>query len=121
MMDRFLASFFVLINEYPGKGIWIIEKMFEKLLEPGLKRLVAVLGNHEHNKLMEKINELPFGDEHSKIYKVSLEELFAKYQEQMKALKETSTAYEDIAVLIRQRQPLTNTTKYARVRRNETL
>lgn len=82
---------------------------------------LSQLRDSEHNILLERISSLPFGDSQACIYKKSLEELFARYKGQLNDLADTIAAYEEISVLIRQRQPLMNVRKYARVRRIEQL
>ncbi len=94
-----------------------LNMMFEKLLNSGATAPVSPISRAEHKKLIEKISQLPVGDKDSAIYRRSLAELFEKYEKQMRELEETSLAYHEIAELIKQKQPLTNTMKYARVRR----
>ncbi|MES2111522.1 MAG: hypothetical protein V4577_22380 [Bacteroidota bacterium] len=79
------------------------------------------LSDSEHNSLLERINGLPFGDGQAGIYKKSLEELFTRYNRQLNDLANTIATYEEISLLIRQRQPLMNIRQYARVRRIEQL
>jgi flagellar capping protein FliD len=77
------------------------------------------LSNNEHDKLLLKIEGLPFGDSQTRVYQKSIEELYAKYNEQLTELSETVTVYREIAKLIQQRQPLTNKRKYLKVRRRQ--
>jgi hypothetical protein len=78
-----------------------------------------LLSDQEHNRLVEKINRLPFGNMQAGIYKNALEELYSKHQVQLNGLFDTIKAYEEIAELVRQQQPLVNQRVYARVRRRQ--
>ena len=82
-----------------------------------LEEPLLLLSGEEHLNLVHKINQLPFGDADTRIYKRSLEELYEKYQQQVKKLAETCASYKEIAELVRKKEPLTNTRKYVRVRR----
>ena len=75
----------------------------------------------EHTELLKIVYRLPFADWQAGIYQKSLKELFENYNKQIKALRDTVTAYNEVALLIRQRQPLINDLKYVRVRRIEQL
>jgi hypothetical protein len=71
----------------------------------------------EHRNFMEKVERLPYGDQQVRICKKSLEEIFTQYIKKMEELDEMFATYQDIKEQIKQRQPLANTMKYARVRR----
>jgi hypothetical protein len=73
----------------------------------------------DHRSFMEKAERLPYSDQQIRIYKKSLEEIFGQYVKKMEELDEMFATYQDIKALIKQRQPLANTMKYARVRRLE--
>lgn len=75
------------------------------------------LTDARHWELLNRIRRLPFGDKQTVVYKKSIEELFARHNEQVKALCNTIDAYNEVALMITQKQPLINTRKYARVRR----
>ena len=75
------------------------------------------LTDTRHRELLRRIRGLPFGDNQAAIYKKSIEELFARHNDQVKELGDIVAAYDEIALMITQRQPLINARKYARVRR----
>ncbi|HWZ15453.1 MAG TPA: hypothetical protein VNW95_09465 [Mucilaginibacter sp.] len=77
---------------------------------------IELINNDEHKHILEKIDQLPFGDEHAGIYRASLEELFLKFNIQLKEIFDTIKAYREVADLITKRQPLVNKKKYIRVR-----
>jgi len=77
---------------------------------------IELINNEEHERILEKIDLLPFGDEHAGIYRASLEELFLKFNGQLKEIFDTIKAYREVADLINKRQPLANKKKYVRVR-----
>lgn len=78
-----------------------------------------LLSNDTHHHLLRKLSGLSFGDLQSTIYENSLQELFGKYQEQLNGLFDTIKAYEEIAQLVRDQQPLADLRVYARVRRRQ--
>ena len=78
---------------------------------------IELIDKEAHTLLLEKISRLPFGDRHASVYRNSLTELFEQYNEQIIALFSTIKAYREVAELIHQRHPLTNRTKYVRVRK----
>ena len=75
------------------------------------------INDSRHQSLLDRISKLPFADPYYGIYKEVLEELFLKQREQVCALEATRSAYNEIAQLILQKQPLNTTRTYARVRR----
>lgn len=77
---------------------------------------IELINNEEHKRILEKIDRLPFGDEHAGIYRASLEELFLKFNGQLKDIFDTIKAYREVVDLINRRQPLVNKKKYIRVR-----
>ncbi len=81
--------------------------------------LLKGLSNSEHDTLRLKIEGLSIGDSQVRVYQKSIEELYAKYNEQLTELSETVSVYREIAQMIQQRQPLTNQRKYAKVRRRQ--
>lgn len=77
---------------------------------------IELINSEEHEHMLEKIDNLPFGDGHAGIYRASLEELFLKFNGQLKDIFDTIKAYREVADLINKRQPLANKKKYVRVR-----
>lgn len=77
---------------------------------------IELINKEEHQRVLEKIDRLPFGDEHAGVYRASLEELFLKFNGQLKDLFDTIKAYREVTDLINKRQPLVNKKKYVRVR-----
>jgi len=77
---------------------------------------IELIKGEEHQSILEKIDRLPFGDEHAGVYRTSLEELFSKFNGQLKEIFDTIKAYREVADLINRRQPLVNKKKYIRVR-----
>lgn len=77
---------------------------------------IELINKEEHERMLEKIDHLPFGDEHAGIYRASLEELFLKFNGQVKEVFDTIKAYREVTDLINRRQPLVNKKKYVRVR-----
>jgi len=77
---------------------------------------IELINSEEHKRILEKIERLPFGDEHAAVYRASLEELFSKFNGQLKEIFDTIKAYREVADLISKRQPLVNRKKYVRVR-----
>jgi hypothetical protein len=75
-----------------------------------------LISAEEHQRLLEKIDQLPFGDAHAGVYRAKLEELFEQFHGQLAGLFETIKAYGEVADLINRRQPLVNRKKYVRVR-----
>jgi hypothetical protein len=77
------------------------------------------INSDEHDKLLRKIDSLPLRGTEALIYQKSVEELYAKYTEQVQDLAGTITCYREIMELIKKRQPLTNKKKYLQVRRRQ--
>ena len=77
---------------------------------------IELINTDEHERMLEKIDHLPFGDNHAGIYRASLNELFLKFNGQLKEIFDTIKAYREVADLINRRQPLVNKKKYVRVR-----
>jgi hypothetical protein len=77
---------------------------------------IELINSEEHQRVLDNIDRLPFGDEHAGIYRASLEELFLKFNGQLKDLFDTIRAYREVADLINKRQPLANKKKHVRVR-----
>lgn len=78
---------------------------------------IELIDKEAHAVLLQKINRLPFGDRHASVYRNTLTELFEQYNEQIIALFGTIKAYREVAELVHQQHPLSNRTKYVRVRR----
>jgi hypothetical protein len=74
-----------------------------------------LITREDHQRILDKIDQLPFGDEHAGVYRASLEELFQQFNGQLKDLFVTIKAYREVADLIGRRQPLVNKKKYIRV------
>jgi hypothetical protein len=77
---------------------------------------VELITEEEHERLLKKIDDLPFGDKHAGVYRASLEELFVQFNSQLKDLFDTIKAYREVTDLINHKQPLVNKKKYVRVR-----
>jgi len=77
---------------------------------------IELINSEEHKRMLEKIDTLPFGDEHAGVYRASLDELFLKFNSQLKEIFETIKAYREVSDLVNKRQPLVNKKKYIRVR-----
>jgi len=77
---------------------------------------IELINTDEHQRMLEKINHLPFGDRQAVIYRASLDELFLKFNAQLKEIFDTIKAYREVVDLIDKRQPLANKKKYVRVR-----
>jgi hypothetical protein len=77
---------------------------------------IELIKGEDHQHLLEKIDKLPFGDEHAGLYRASLEELFVQFNGQLKELFHTIKAYREVADLINKRQPLSGKNKQRRVR-----
>ena len=77
---------------------------------------IELINHEEHQRMLEKIDHLPFGDRHAGIYRASLDELFLKFNAQLKEIFDTIKAYREVADLINRRQPLVNKKKYVRVK-----
>jgi hypothetical protein len=77
---------------------------------------IELINKEQHQRLLEKIDRLPFGDEHAGVYRASLEELFTQFNGQLKDLFDTIKTYREVADLINKRQPLASKKKYIRVR-----
>jgi hypothetical protein len=75
-----------------------------------------LINSEEHQRILEKLGRLPLGDEHAGTYRTSLDELFLKFNGQLKDLFDTIRAYREVADLINKPQPLVNKKKYVRVR-----
>ena len=75
-----------------------------------------LITEEEHQRILQKIDELPFGDKHAGVYRASLEELFQQFNGQLKDLFVTIRAYREVTDLINGKQPLVNKRKYVRVR-----
>ena len=80
---------------------------------------IELSNSEEHERMLEKIDHLPFGDRHAGIYRASLDELFLKFNVQLKEIFDTIKSYREVADLINKRQPLANKKKYVRVRIRE--
>jgi len=77
---------------------------------------IELINDQEHKRMLEKIDRLPFGDKHAGVYRASLEELFVKFNGQLKDIFETIKAYREVVELINKKQPVVNKKKYIRVR-----
>lgn len=77
---------------------------------------MELIKGEEHQRILEKIDALPFGDEHAAIYRIRLEGLFLTFNGQLKALFDTIKAYREISDLINKRQPRLSRKKQIRVR-----
>lgn len=75
-----------------------------------------LITQEEHERMLDKLDGLPFGDRQAAVYKASLEELFGQFNSQLKALFDTIRAYREVAELVNRQQPLVNKKKYVRVR-----
>lgn len=77
---------------------------------------VELINQVKHEQIIEKIDRLPFGDRNAAVYRANLEELFLKFNGQLKDIFDTITAYREVVDLINKRQPLANKRKYVRAR-----
>jgi hypothetical protein len=77
---------------------------------------IELINQEEHERMLEKIDRLPFGDRHASVYRASLEELYRKFNCQLKDIFETIKAYREVVDLVNKQQPLVNKKKYVRVR-----
>ena len=68
----------------------------------------------DHQRILDKIDRLPFGDAHAGVYRAKLDELFQQFNGQLAGLFETIRAYREVTDLINRRQPLVNKNKYRR-------
>ena len=75
----------------------------------------------EHRNLLKRCRRLPFTTDPGGIYNATLKELYKKYKLQSAALKETVRRYEEISLLINEKQPLVPERKYVEVRKLETV
>lgn len=82
----------------------------------GNNRPIELINKEEHERMLAKVDRLPFGDRHASIYRASLEELFVKFNGQLKDIFDTITAYREVVDLIDKKQPLVNKRKYVRSR-----
>ncbi|HEY8929812.1 MAG TPA: hypothetical protein VIM55_11505 [Mucilaginibacter sp.] len=77
---------------------------------------VELITEEEHKRLLKKVDDLPFGDQHAGVYRASLEQLFKQFNTQLKDVFDTIKAYREVTDLINRKQPLVNKKKYIRVR-----
>jgi len=75
-----------------------------------------LITEEEHQRILQKIDDLPFGDKHAGVYRASLEELFVQFNRQLKDVFDTIKAYREVTDLINHKQPLCNKKRYVRVR-----
>jgi hypothetical protein len=75
-----------------------------------------LITKEEHERILKRIDDLPFGDKHAGVYRASLEELFTRFNTQLKDVFDTIKAYREVTDLINGKQPLVNKKKYVRVR-----
>ena len=75
-----------------------------------------LITKEEHERILLKIDTLPFGEKHAGVYRASLEELFQQFNGQLKDLFATIKAYREVTELINGKQPLVNKRKYVHVR-----
>jgi hypothetical protein len=61
---------------------------------------IELINSEEHERILEKIDHLPFGEEHSGIYRANLDELFSKFNGQLKEIFDTIKAYREVSDLI---------------------
>ena len=72
----------------------------------------------EHKNLLKRCRRLPFMTDPGGIYNATLKELYKKYKAQNEALKETLRQYEEIALLVSEKQPLVPERKYITIKKN---
>jgi len=77
---------------------------------------IELITEEQHKRILKKIDDLPFGDEHAGVYRASLEELFMQFNRQLKDVFDTIKAYREVTDMINRKQPLANKKKYVRVR-----
>jgi hypothetical protein len=82
----------------------------------GNNMAVDLINKEEHERMLEKINRLPLGDRHASVYRACLEELFLKFNRQLKDIFDTIKAYREVVDLIDKQQPLMNKRKHVRPR-----
>ncbi len=73
----------------------------------------------EHKNLLKRCRRLPFMTDPGGIYNATLKELYKKYKAQTEALKETMKQYEEIALLVSEKQPLVPERKYTTIKKTE--
>jgi hypothetical protein len=71
----------------------------------------------EHRRLQQQIRLLPLNADQRMIYHKSTSELYARDQSQLKAITETVRLYNEIALLIREKEPLITERRYIQVRK----
>lgn len=77
---------------------------------------VDLITKEEHERILRKIDDLPFGDKHAGVYRASLDDLFKQFNLQLKVVFDTIKAYREVTDMVNQKQPLANKRKYVRVR-----
>lgn len=78
--------------------------------------MMELINREEHQKILKMIDALPVGDDRAEIYRVGLEELFAKFNGQVEAIFITIKAYRDLTGEIEKRNPRTKRKKYVHLR-----
>ena len=73
----------------------------------------------EHKNLLKRCRRLPFMTDPGGIYNATLKELYKKCKAQTEALKETMKQYEEIALLVSEKQPLVPERKYITIKKTE--